>query len=243
MRLRIHLKTEKIPIHYRMFFVSMIKEAIKKSNNDLYYHLYSKRLSKPKSYSFAVYLSNFQKKEVVFEVSNVSLTISSSNPEIAVALINGFQQMKHFSYQHWSVEISRVELLKEKAINSSVVKFVTNSPLLLEDKNHKPLLITSSKFETEANYVCNRQFIAQYERELKRPIKIKDYEMKKQVIQESNSHANGQTLFYTCQKGFITLEGDPEDLRLIYQDGFLLRKSQGWGNMEVVENYGPNSSE
>ncbi|KGR92393.1 hypothetical protein CD30_00855 [Ureibacillus massiliensis 4400831 = CIP 108448 = CCUG 49529] len=243
MRIRIHLKTKEIPIHYRMMVLSLIKEAIRTSDEKLYQRLYLDNASKPKTYSFAVYLSNLNKKENVFEVDGASVTISSSNPEIAVSLINGFQQMKKYSYQKWTLQILKVELLKEKTINSSVVKFVTNSPLLLEDKDNKPLLITSKNFEEEANIVSNKQFLSLYGRTLKRPIKIKDFNMKKQVIQESNSHANGQTLFYTCQKGFITLEGDIEDLKLIYQDGYLLRKSQGMGQLEVVKSYGSNCSE
>ncbi|PKC51269.1 hypothetical protein RhiirA1_484127, partial [Rhizophagus irregularis] len=79
-----------------MMVLSLIKEAIRTSDEKLYQRLYLDNASKPKTYSFAVYLSNLDKKENVFEVDGASVTISSSNPEIAVSLINGFQQMKKY---------------------------------------------------------------------------------------------------------------------------------------------------
>lgn len=220
-----------------MFFVAMVKEAVKRGDGQLYQQLFIENVSQPKKYTFALYLLNFQKRETVFEVDGATMTISSSEPRIAVALINGLQQLDTFEHNGWKVTLTKLELIKEKMLHSSIVKFQTLSPLLLEDQNKKPLLITDDAFEHEMNVVTNKQFLATYGRPLKRPLKIIDYAMKKQVIQETNRHTNGQTLFFTGQKGCITLEGDVEDLKFIYQDGWLLRSAQGWGTMEVVEQY------
>lgn len=240
MELRIYFKVDVLPITYRMLFVSCIKEAIKIGNEQLYQELYCDTKAKPKKYSFAIYLSNMKKKENVFEMDWASMTISSSDPLIAVALINGFQAMKKFTYQQWNLEVKKIELMKEKNINHSTVKFITLSPILLENKDKKPILITDPSFEEEMNRICNMQFLSQYGRPLKKPLKIIDYKMKKQVVQETNSHAGGQTLYYTCQKGTITIQGDIEDLQLIYQDGFIKKKSQGFGKLEVIDKYGSN---
>lgn len=237
MRLKVHLKANQLPLHYRMLFVAMIKEAIRQGDDAVYHELFTESVSKPKKYSFAIYLSNFEKKENMFEVDGATLTISSSDPLVAVALINGFQQLSTFKHGDWNLTLTKIELAKEKQIRSSTVKFQTLSPILLEDINKKPVLITDDRFEREMNIITNKQFLINYGRELKCPLKIVNYAMKKQVIQETNRHANGQTLFFTGQKGFITLEGDVEDLRLIYQDGWLLRSSQGFGCIEVVEQY------
>ena len=237
MRIKLSLSTKQLPVHYRMLFVSLIKEAIKKSDEELYKNLYVDAVSIPKKYSFAIYLSKFKKEKDVFEVDGATMTISSSDPRIAVALINGFQNVGNFVYKNWEIGIEKLELLKEKNINHSCVQFTTLSPILLENKENKPLLITDKDFEKEMNTVCNRQFQALYGRTLKKALRIVNYNMKKQVIQESNSGAEGRTLFFTGQKGYITLAGDIEDLQLIYQDGFLNRKSQGWGNLDVVSSF------
>lgn len=237
MRIKLQLKTKQIPVHYRMLFVSFVKEAIKTADEDLYNKLYVKSKQSPKKYSFAIYLAQFQKKENVFEVDGITMTISSSDPLIAVAMINGFQQMDSFIYKNWQIDIEKIEFVKEKIITSNCVKFATLSPILLENKEKRPLLINDNQYEDEMNFICNQQFLAQYGRKLKRPLKIIAHDLKKQVIQESNRDASGRTLFFTGQKGFITLEGDIEDLTLLYQDGMLLRKSQGWGNLDVVMSY------
>lgn len=234
MRVKVQLKTKQLPVHYRMLFVSLIKEAIKKADKDLYQKLYVDSMPSPKKYSFAIYLSRFQKNGEIFEIDGATMTVSSSDPVIAVALINGFQQIESYTYKKWVIDVEKIELIKEKIITSNCVKFSTLSPILLESRDKKPLLITDASFEEEMNTVCNLQFSSQYGRELREPLKIIDHDMKKQVIQESNREAEGRTLFFTGQKGFITLAGDVEDLKLIYQDGFLVRKSQGYGNLDVI---------
>lgn len=240
MRIKVHLKTNQLPVSYRMFFVAMVKEAINRGDGQLYQQLFIENISQPKKYTFAIYLINFKKKDTIFEVDGATMTISSSDPYISIALINGFQQIATFEHNGWKATLTKLELVKEKMIHSSIVKFETLSPILLEDQNKKPLLITDATFEQEMNVVTNKQFLSTYGRPLKRPLKIVDYAMKKQVVQETNRHANGQTLFFTTQKGWIILEGDVEDLTFIYQDGWLLRSAQGLGSMEVIEQYGYN---
>lgn len=237
MRIRVNLKTKQLPVHYRMLFVSLIKEAIKTADENLYRKLYIESKNAPKKYSFAIYLSNFKKVGNLFELDDASMTISSSDPQISVALINGLQNINHFSFKNWNIELGKLELLKEKNINSPLVTFTTLSPFLLENKHNKPLLITDSDFEKEMNIICNQQFLSLYGRNLISPLKVVNHHLKKQVIQESNRVSGTQPLFFTCQKGILTLKGNIEDLKLIYQDGFLCRKSQGFGSLEVVNSF------
>ena len=237
------IKTEKLPLKYRMMFLALIKEAVRQGDEELYRHLYESAKQSAKPYSYAVFLRNFKKKDDELEVEGATLTISCSDPQIAVALINGFQQIEQFTSNAYELHISKIELVKERKINTSIVKFKTLSPLLIEDRNNKPLLIKHPEFEKELNFVCNQQFQAQFNRTLKRPIVIRDYNMQKQVIQEKNRHAGDLTLYFTAQKGEIVLEGDPSDLHLIYQTGCGNRKSQGFGLLEVIHCYDENYRE
>ncbi|WP_332646996.1 CRISPR-associated endoribonuclease Cas6 [Lysinibacillus sp. 54212] len=237
MRIKIHIDTRVLPLKYRMLFLSLIKEAIRQGDEELYHELFKENLHQAKKYSYAVFLKNFKNQKDLLHVEGATLTITSSDPHISVALINGFQQIHHFTSHNYELNITKIDLLKEQKITTSIVKFKTLNTLLLEDKEDKPLLIDNHRFEDELNFVCNRQFESQFGRPLKNPLKILAYNMKKQVIQESNRHADGKTLYYTGQKGEFVLSGDPTDLQLIYQTGLANRKSQGFGTLEVVQCY------
>lgn len=224
-----------------MMVVSLIKEAVRKGDERLYERLYYSSLSQPKPYTFSVYLSNFKKEGDTFLVDYVTVTISSSDTIFMVHLLNGLQQMdKHF-YQDSDFQVGKIQVLKERSIISNRVVFTTLSPFLVENEKGKPLLITDDEFEKELNSIVNRQFISLYGRSLYQPIKIIAHRLKKQVIQETNSGAKGQVLFFTAQKGQLLLEGNIKDLHLLYQDGMSLRKSQGFGTLEVIRSDDSNS--
>lgn len=237
MRINVSLMTNAMPVSYRMMFVSFIKEAVRLGNQAFYERLYLSELNQPKPYTFSVYLANFKKDRDTFHVDHANITISSSDTIFMVHLLNGLQQMDKHHYHNWELHIGKIHVLKEKTITSTRTLFSTLSPILVENQLKKPLLITDDDFEQELNAIVNRQFTSLYGRGLYQPIKIIGHKLKKQVVQETNSVAKGQKLFFTCQSGQLILEGDVQDLFLLYQDGLALRKSQGFGTLEVVSSY------
>lgn len=234
MRFNIFLDTKKLPQHYRMYLLAFIKEMIRKGNAPLYDRLYNFG-KKPKSLTYSLYMKDFHLSEGHYYMDRAMLIFSTSNDEIGKAFNNGIVDTKVFKHGKYQLNIKQTFLTKEYSINKSQVTFKILNGLLIESKEKKPLLVTDSNFEKELNFIVNQSFHSLYNRSLNEPIKIVHHQLKKIVVQETNRHAGGRTLYFTGQRGNLTLHGDPEDLRLIYMDGIGLRSSSGWGTLEVLK--------
>lgn len=236
MRLKIQLAIQKVPQHYRMYLLSFIKKTMRLGDEQLYEDLYGAG-KKPKCLTFSFYMTQFKHVDSEYHMKNATLTFSTSDARVAVAFINGISQTKRFEHPDYPFNIQSIQISNEKSICTNVVKFTTLSPILLEDKQGKPILINDAAYEQELNIVTNKKFESLYGRKLIEPIQIISHNLRKQVIKESNRHADGKTLFYTAQKGEITLKGHSDDLKLLYMDGILNRSAQGFGTLEVVNCY------
>ncbi|WP_339288771.1 CRISPR-associated endoribonuclease Cas6 [Ureibacillus sp. FSL K6-0786] len=236
MRFKIFLDVQKVPQAYRMYLLSFIKEMIKKGDEEVYNHLYDGK-KKPKPFTFSFYMNNFKLHEETseFVMKNATLIFSTSDVRVGVAFFNGLSITQKYDHPEYPLKIISKQIAHEKPITSNVVTYNILNALLIEDKTKKPLLISNPTFEQELNIITNKQFQVLYGRELYEPLIICGHRLKKQVIKETNRHANGQILFFTAQKGIIMLQGNPEDLNLIYQDGLGLRRAQGYGTLEVIQ--------
>ncbi|OCS89259.1 CRISPR-associated endoribonuclease Cas6 [Caryophanon latum] len=237
MRFKIFLDVQRIPQMYRMYLLSFIKEMIRKGDADLYAQLYDGKKN-PKPFTFSFYMKDFhfEKESQQYVMKSATLIFSTSNPTVGVAFFNGLSQTDKFNHPEYPFKITSKEIGREQLIKSDVVTFAILNAVLLEDKNKKPILFTDPNFEQELNIITNKQFQALYGRALYEPLKVCAHKLKKQVIKETNRHADGQVLYYTAQKGDLILQGNPKDLQLIYQDGLGLRRSQGFGLLEVRNN-------
>lgn len=234
MRFNISLGIKRLPQHYRMLLLAFIKEMIRKGDAPLYDRLYNFG-KKPKCLTYSLYMKNFQLSEGNYYMQSAMLIFSTSDVNIGMAFNNGIVDTKYFKHGEYRLEINQTTLSKEYLIKSNQVTFKILNGLLIENKEKTPLLIGNKEFEKEFNFIINQTFISLYNRNLFEPIKIVNHELKKIVVQETNRHAGGRTLYFTGQRGTMTLEGHKDDLRLIYLDGIGLRSSSGWGTLEVVK--------
>lgn len=165
MRIKINIKTPKLPILYRHRFMALIKEALKNSDPEYKDFLYpdknneiSKRV-KPFTFNISFPKARTDKKEKIIiddgvEVEEkvfyfepdayISWYISSSNYEFIMNLYNGLLSIKSFNFNDdITLKLEHCYILKEKQISEDQVVFKTNSPILIEDSNenkNKPLL-------------------------------------------------------------------------------------------------------
>lgn len=236
MRFNILLDVQKVPQTYRMHLLSFIKEMIKRGDEGLYNQLYDGK-KKPKPFTFSFYMNNFklQEESAEYVMKNATLIFSTSDVNVGVAFFNGLSQTQKYEHPEYPLKIINKQIGREVSITSNIVTYNILNALLVEDKMKKPLLISNPSFEQELNIITNKQFQLLYGRQLYEPLKILGHRLKKQVIKETNRHANGKTLFYTAQKGIIKLQGHPEDLKLLYQDGAGIRRAQGFGTLEVIQ--------
>lgn len=261
MRIRVDFYTPKLPILYRNRFISLIKEALKKSDKSFKEKLYPEEKSETtkivKPFCFCVLMparrepkkekilidSNLEVEDTVFyfnENSYISWLISSSDYEFIANLYNGLLELKSFDFcRNLKLHRKRIHLLREKPIKGESVAMKTLCPVLIETKDENPVLPDDNLdiFNTEFNAIHDRILKDIRGSGLKRELKFKPIEIKKRVVKHTLKGFREKTgkpyMTLTCFEGSFKLSGDPEDLRLLYQIGIGLRTGQGFGMVEV----------
>lgn len=262
MRINILFTCEKLPILYRHRIMAMIKEALRLSDKSYKDSLYPDKNSviskivKPFSFSLLLPKSKEIKKEkitvdadldvedVVFYFPNdntVSLLVSSYDNLFTMLLYNGLLAMKEFDFGNGiTLTLKKVFLLNEKQINNSEAIFKTISPILIEDKNEKPLLPDNNllEFNNELNIIHDKILNDIRGRGLKTSLEFTPITCKKQVVKHTLEGFRKKTgkpyMTLTCYEGQFKLKGEPEDLQTLYQVGIGLRTGQGFGMIEVI---------
>jgi CRISPR-associated endoribonuclease Cas6 len=256
----------KLPILYRHRFMALIKEALKKSDAGYKDQLYPKKDSehskivKPFSFSIALPPGRTTKKEKFFvdngheiedtvfyfpQNSYLSFYISSSDYQFMVNMYNGLLEIKEFDFSNdIKLKINRVFMLNEKKISGDEVVFKTNAPILIEDKNGKPVLPIADSLSPIAYF--NDNFNAIHDRILKdirgeglyKDMEFIPVALKKQVVKHTLKGFREKTgkpyMTLTCFEGSFKLKGDSRDLQMLYQMGIGLRTGQGFGMVEVI---------
>jgi CRISPR-associated endoribonuclease Cas6 len=255
MRVKIPIYTEKIPIIFRHRVIALIKEALSKSDRDYLEALYSTK--KPKAFTFnlafegsqpvneEIYIdSTFKIKDKVFyqNINNPAfLYISSDDYEFFVNILNGIREIKTFEFDkenniYW--EIGKISILKEKTVLSNTVIFKTNSPIIVETKDDKPVVFNNEIFQTELNNIMEATFRKLYGRGLRKPLKFYPLSMRKEVVKHTLKGFREKTgkpvMYLTGSSGIFKLKGHPEDLQTIYQIGLGNRRGQGFGMVDVI---------
>jgi len=227
-----------IPLDYRLKGgYSLIKEAIRLSEPGYYDRLFSQERYEIKPFSFAVFFKNFELKNDQIFAKQLSITISSPSIEFSVNALNGIRKLKTHKVENSVWRQISVRLLKEAIISSNKVVLSTLSPILIENKQGKPLAPHDEQYEQELNYFANLLMQRVAGRPLMRPVQFTPIRMEKVVVKESNREFDSanpdQYLFFTTYKGMFRLEGHREDLQYLYQTG-IGKRTVYFGLTELV---------
>lgn len=261
MKIKVILKSNKLPIIYRHRIVSLFKEALKKSDPDYKDKIYRENKSRPFTFSLTFPKiketkeeeikidKNFTVKDKVFYFDGeINLFISSSDYEFIMHLYNGLLKLKKFRFSSEEdmltggeiieLDIKKVYLINEKKIKDSVVIFKTNTPILIEDKEDKPVLFYDENINQHINKLTNSIFNSLLKRDLHQELSFKPLKIDKQVIKHTIKEFREKTgkpiMYLTGFRGIFQLSGHPEDLEFIHSIGFGSRSSQGFGMLEIV---------
>ncbi|MGJ7035060.1 CRISPR-associated endoribonuclease Cas6 [Anoxybacillus eryuanensis] len=239
MRIICSFQVKKIPVHYRMVIVSILKESIRASSEEYYEQLYAQaNVTKP--FVFSPFLKNFRFKGDEIELDELRVIISSPDYEFLLHVYNGLQSRKKFEYKGYELIRKKIVTGDEKKITSSTVVFRTLSPLLIEDENKVPIAPDDPNYEKHINYLADTILCEYRGKGLYKPLEIRPIQFKKMVIKESNrqfaeKYGEGKHLYFTAYHGLFKVSGDPVDLQLLYQLGLSKRRNQGFGMLEVEE--------
>ncbi len=262
MRVRVDFSIEKLPIIHRHSFIALIKEALRNSNisfkESLYpeSNFYNTKITKP--FTFSIYyppvyevrkekfyiekdwiieedVLYFKKDTIIF------FFLSTNSYDFFANFYNGIIKLKEFCIGDSVLRLKNIFMLKEREIRGEKVNFITRSPILIEDKNEEPLLPQKSKIDSfleNFNTIHNRKFKDLRGYGLKKEINFIPINVKKKVVKHTLRGFREKTgkpiMFLTCFDGKFELNGDIEDLKLLYQIGIGLRTGQGFGMVEAI---------
>jgi len=236
LRFSVTYRMNSVPIDYRMKVYSLLKEAIRRVDETYYKKIFVKQQSEMKPFSFAVFLKDFSMTETKILLKELTITISSTM-EFAVHAFNGLRTITSYEIVGETWTQTNLQLLKEANITSGIVYMKTLSPILVEDKQGKPLSPNDEKFEAELNYFANLKVKHVEGRELFKPIRFTPFNMKKTVVKESNQvfrkTNKNASLYFTTYRGSFKLEGHPNDLQILYQLG-IGKRTSFFGLIEYV---------
>lgn len=235
MRIQFEFKMDHLPLAYRLSILSIIKEMIRNGSESYYEKLFVESKQELKPFAFATYIQDLQIAEDTIYGSKLFLTISSPSYEFIMYLMNGSKRESSYIYKDISLKLISKRLLPKPPELTETVTFKTLSPILIENKEQKPLLATDESFEKELNYYANLLSQELYGTELEQRIKVIQTNMKKVVIQENVHQMQAENIYFTGNSGFIQLQGARDDLQKIYDSGIGLRRSLGFGLLGIEE--------
>lgn len=242
MRLKANFKmsTDWLVKDYRHLFMALIKNVFTQYDPVLYINLYGteehkKKVNKPFTFSvcFPQY-KGFEENKMLCG-NEISLLFSSDNETLVTAFYNGLKAKPKVTIGKNSpitFELENIQLLPLKLIRTNKVLFRTISPILVNEKGSNLNYLSPAKpeFSRAFKFIITeqaRQFrISCTEEILQFEIKA----MKRLPL----SHYR-QTM--TSWLGEFVLEAPTNVLQLVYDTGIGVRRSQGFGMLEIVKQY------
>ncbi|WZL74330.1 CRISPR-associated endoribonuclease Cas6 [Clostridiaceae bacterium 35-E11] len=242
MRLKCEYKTDEIPFSHNMLFVSLIKEALKRSDPDYFNHLYfyyGHANKQSKNFTFAVYIKDYAMVEDKFKVNDrVVFNISSPDLEFMIKLYNGLLKIHEFEYKGFILQKLRIELVKEKQISQNEVIFKTLAPICIKNKNNYFMKIEDEGYIDEFNYIADVILKNYRGNGLRKRLTFIPVDMKKIVVKEKikgfNDRTNKNHMHVNAYTGIFKLKGSNEDLKDLYMLGIGFKRNQGFGMVEVI---------
>ncbi len=242
MRIKVELQCGKFPRFYNPLGVSLIKEAIKKSNEEYFRKLYfykDKSNKQSKNFTFSFYIKNYEIEEDNFIIKDkVIMYISTPDLELGLNIYNGFINTKIFRYKHYEISRYKISLVKESEIFEEEAIFNTLSPICIKDISGKFIDVSNDNYVKELSYITNTILKNYRGYGLKKELKFENLNLKKVVVKEAlrefKNRTNKEYQFVNSYKGMFKLIGDKEDLNDIYKLGLGHKRNQGMGNIEVL---------
>jgi CRISPR-associated endoribonuclease Cas6 len=242
MKLQVTYDSTILPNSYHYLFVSKIKKALSISSPELMDELYryeNKKNKKSKSFTFSVFMEDFERVGEEFNIKgNIKWTISSPDSEFMLYLYNGLLATKNFTYQNYNLTLQNIQLVKEQIPKTNEVLFTTLSPIAIKNQTGRFISPNDEEYEGALNYICDLTLKNIRGEGLKKPLKFIPVDMKKQVVklkhEEFNALNDKSILYVNAYRGSFKLVGDVVDLQLLSQSGVGYRRSQGFGNIKVL---------
>lgn len=218
-----------LPMDYRRGFASLVKKALQNSNPQFYEKYYS-TLHVLKPFTFSVYFPKLSgQQEEYFKVGHRAvLNFSTSSYELGTYLYNGLLTLRKFPLFSNALMLSDIALRRNTPVTKDVVVFKTLSPFLINSKGSPNwyLLPSQDGFDEGLQFAV-REIARTFLNTNAAHIDFKPISIKRKVVKHYNMDMQGGV-------GIFELRGQSDVLNLIYQIGLGVRRSQGFGMLEIV---------
>lgn len=243
MRIECIFQPATIPLSYQYLFSSLIKNAISTSSEEKFVEVYyygDKKTKQSKSFTFSVFMRNFEIAGECFEVKDeIRCIISSPEAELILHIYNGLLTAKEFQHKNYRLSLKRINLMKEQLPTKSEALFKTLSPIAIKSKKGEFIAPNHEEYDEALNYISNEIIKNIRESGLKEKLAFVPLQMKKQVVKQQHESFEAlnenKTLYVEAYRGTFKLKGNAEDLALLTQTGLGFRRSQGFGNIQLVD--------
>lgn len=242
MKIKAVFKTNKIPVGYRMMFVSLIKSLLSDYCEEYYNEIYTYNNGKnkrSKNFTFSVFMKDFKKEEEVFLTDEVILNISSPDKKLILYLYNSLIKMKDYEYENkYKISKNTVKIVNHKKIENDYCMFKTMSPIAIKNKSGRFLDVDTPEYLESLNHIVNQSLINYRGKGLSREIEFIPVDLKKVVVKEKIASFTEKTgkeyMFINSYSGVFILKGDSEDLNAIHKLGIGFRRNQCFGMIDLV---------
>ena len=216
MKIKATFKTDKIPLGYRIMFVSLIKNLLNNYSENYFNELYMPKegvIRKTKNFTFSVFMKDFKRQGDVFLTDEVTLNISSPDKEFISLLYNLLLNIKDYEFKgKYKIYKKSVKMVDHKKINSDSCKFRTMSPIAIKDESGRFLNIEDSHYCEMLNYIINKSLFNYRGRGLSRKIEFTPIDFKKVVVKEKIASFTKKTgrdyMHINSYAGVFILKGD-----------------------------------
>lgn len=219
-----------LPMDYRRGFASLLKESLKKANNELFIKYYAKaHVLKP--FTFSVYFPELRgEEESRFNVgTRAILNFSTTSYELGTHIYNGLLAYRSFPLFENTLRLIHINLRPFIVLRQESAIFRTMAPVLVNTKGNADwyLLPGDDGFDEGLNFAVN-ELVRAFLGNIDARIEFRGIRIQRKVVRHYNMDMQGFT-------GIFELRGRPDVLNLIYRVGLGVRRSQGFGMLELVK--------
>lgn len=224
------LANKYLPLDYRRGFASLLKESLKKANSNLFTRYYEKsHVLKP--FTFSVYFPELMgEEEGRFNVgTRAILNFSTTSYELGTSIYNGLLGHRSFPLFDNTLQLIHINLQPAIVLRQESAVFKTMAPVLVNNKGNAEwyLLPGDDGFDEGLSFTINELAHA-FLGNVDARIEFQPMRIQRKVVRHYNMDMQGFT-------GIFELRGRPDVLNLIYRVGLGVRRSQGFGMLELVK--------
>ncbi len=218
--------------------VSLLKEALKQNNPDLFNEYYKNSKNKVKPFTFSYYSPNLRQTKTneanifQFDKPFIRIYLSSLDNGFIVNIYNALKKLKKYSFFNHPISLGSFTLINQKTITQNEINFKLLSPFVVRQIDNKKgvgyLTMYDANFEDGIYYQLKNLSKHYLKKGLDRNSFSTDLNKCKSVKVVHYRQAIDTT------SGLIKIRAPKDVLSMIYDLGLGCRRSQGFGMVEVL---------